>query len=159
MGIREVGEATALALADYFEYDLAKLMCADEEALQAVPDVGPVVAKHIHQYFTHEGNQQLVGALCDEIGIHWTVPSTSGNSSESELSGNSYVLTGTLSSMSRDHASQLLRAKGGKVVSSISKNTTALIAGEKAGSKLQKAEKLGVPVLDENEFLTLVNKE
>jgi len=157
LGIREVGEATALALAEYFEYDLAQLMRADEEALQAVPDVGPVVAGHIHQYFSHQGNQQLVRTLCDEIGIRWTVPESDGNSSVSQLSGNSYVLTGTLSSMSRDQASQLLRAKGGKVVSSISKNTTALIAGEKAGSKLAKAEKLGVPVLDESKFLTLVD--
>lgn len=159
LGIREVGEATALALAEYFEYDLARLMRADEEELQAVPDVGPVVAGHIHQFFSHQGNQQLVRTLCDEIGISWTVPESSGNSSVSQLSGNSYVLTGTLSSMSRDQASQLLRAKGGKVVSSISKNTTALIAGEKAGSKLAKAEKLGVPVLDESEFLTLVDME
>ncbi len=159
LGIREVGEATALALAEYFEYDLARLMHADEEALQAVPDVGPVVAGHIHQFFSHQGNQQLVRTLCDEIGISWTVPESDGNSSVSQLSGNSYVLTGTLSSMSRDQASQLLRAKGGKVVSSISKNTTALIAGEKAGSKLAKAEKLGVPVLDEGEFLTLVDME
>ncbi len=157
LGIREVGEATALALAEHFEYDLAKLMQADELSLQEVPDVGPVVAKHIQQYFSHTKNQQLVSALCEQIGIHWTAPRSRGNSTESKLSGNSYVLTGTLSSMSREEASQLLRAKGAKVVSSISKNTSALIAGEKAGSKLQKAEKLGIPVLDENEFLTLVN--
>jgi len=160
LGIREVGEATALALAEYYKYDLEKLIGASEEILQEVPDVGPIVAKHIHQYFNNEANLQLVSALCDQIGIHWTVPQDigdSGNSTESELSGNSYVLTGTLASMSREQASQHLRAKGAKVVSSISKNTTALIAGEKAGSKLQKAEKLGVPVLDESEFLTLVN--
>ena len=157
LGIREVGEATALALADYFEYDLNKLIQADEELLQQVPDVGPVVAKHIHQYFSHKPNLQLIRSLCDEVGIHWTQPRASDNSSQSELSGQSYVLTGTLASMSRDQASQLLRARGAKVVSSISKNTTALIAGEKAGSKLQKAEKLGVEVLTENEFLQLVN--
>lgn len=162
LGIREVGEATALALAEHFEYDLDKLINADEEALQEVADVGPIVAKHIHQYFNHEANLQLVSTLCDQIGIRWTVPQAIGDSGESiknELSGNSYVLTGTLASMSREKASQHLRAKGAKVVSSISKNTTALIAGEKAGSKLQKAEKLGVPVLDESEFLTLVNLE
>ena len=101
----------------------------------------------------------MIQTLRDDIGIHWTVPRANGNSSEGELSGNSYVLTGTLSSMSRDKASQLIRAKGGKVVSSISKNTTALIAGEKAGSKLQKAEKLGVPVLNEKQFINLVNLE
>lgn len=157
LGIREVGEATALALAEHFKYDFNALIKADEEALQEVADVGPVVAKHIYQYFSHAGNQQLVSTLCDQIGIHWTVPQSSSNSIQNELSGNSYVLTGTLSSMSRDQASQLLRAKGAKVVGSISKNTSALIAGEKAGSKLQKAEKLGVPVLDESEFLTLIN--
>ena len=159
LGIREVGEATALALAEHFQYDLKKLISADEEALQEVPDIGPVVAQHIHQYFSHKGNLQLIGTLCEEVGIHWTVPQASGNSLNGELSGNSYVLTGTLASMSRDKAGQLLRAKGAKVVASISKNTTALIAGEKAGSKLQKAEKLGVPVLSENDFLQLVNLE
>jgi len=159
LGIREVGEATALALAEFFEYDLNKLMVADEESLQQVPDVGPVVARHIEQYFSQDSNRRLVYSLCEEIGIRWTVPGSNGNSSGGELSGNAYVLTGSLATMSRDQASLAIRARGGKVVSSISKNTTALIAGEKAGSKLTKAEKLGIPVLTEQEFVALINLE
>jgi DNA ligase (NAD+) len=159
LGIREVGEATALALANYFNYDLKSLMAADEEMLQQVPDVGPIVAKHIVQYFSNQANRRLIHLLCDEIGIRWAVPESSGTGSEGILSGNTYVLTGTLATMTRDQAAQLIRAKGGKVVSSISKNTTALVAGEKAGSKLQKAEKLTVPVLSEQDLIALVNVE
>jgi len=99
----------------------------------------------------------LVDLLRSEIGIRWTVPEPNGSSSNGVLSGNTYVLTGTLASMTRDQAAQAIRAKGGKVASSISKNTTALVAGDKAGSKLQKAEKLAVPVLSEQEFIALVN--
>ncbi|MFK7794576.1 MAG: NAD-dependent DNA ligase LigA [Gammaproteobacteria bacterium] len=159
LGIREVGVATAIALVDYFEYDMKKLMAADEETLQKVPDVGPIVAKHITQYFSHEANTQLILMLCNEIGINWDMPETSGTDSAGVLSGNTYVLTGSLASMTRDQAAQAIRAKGGKVVSSISKNTTALVAGEKAGSKLQKAEKLAVPVLSEQDLIALVNVE
>ncbi len=159
LGIREVGEATAIALAEYFEYDMKKLMAADEETLQQVSDVGPIVAKNIVQYFSHEANIRLIHSLCDEIGISWDVPESSGTDSAGILSGNTYVLTGTLASMTRDQAAQAIRAKGGKVVSSISKNTTALVAGEKAGSKLQKAEKLAVPVLSEQDLIALVNVE
>jgi DNA ligase (NAD+) len=159
LGIREVGEATSLALADYFDCDLKRLMAADEETLQEVPDVGPVVAKHIVQYFSHEANKRLIHLLCDEIGVSWTVPLSSGTDSEGILSGNTYVLTGTLASMTRDQAAQAIRAKGGKVVSSISKNTSALVAGENAGSKLQKAENLAVPVLSEQDLIALVNVE
>ncbi len=159
LGIREVGEATALALVDYFDYDLNKIMAADEDVLQQVPDVGPIVAKRIVEYFSHPSNKRLIHSLCSEIGIHWVVPKSNANNSNGVLSGNTYALTGTLTSMTRDQAAQAIRAKGGKVVSSISKNTTALVAGETAGSKLQKAEKLAVPVLSEQEFVALVNVE
>ncbi len=159
LGIREVGEATALALVNYFDYDLEKIMAADEENLQEVPDVGPVVAKNIVQFFSYEANRRLIHMLCDKIGISWVVPESSDANLEGTLSGNTYVLTGTLASMSRDQAAQAIRAKGGKVVSSISKNTTALVAGEKAGLKLQKAEKLTVPVLNEEDLIALVSVE
>lgn len=159
LGIREVGEATALALAEYFEYDLDKIMTAGEDHLQKVPDVGPVVAQNIAQYFSLQDNIGLIRSLRDEIGIRWTAPKSSGTSSDGVLSGNTYVLTGTLANMSRDQAAQAIRANGGKVASSISKKTTALIAGDKAGSKLQKAEKLAVPILSEQEFITLINAE
>jgi DNA ligase (NAD+) len=159
LGIREVGVATALRLVDYFDYDLKKLMAADEETLQLVPDVGPVVAKNIVQYFSLEANKHLIHLLCDDIGIGWSVPMSSDTGSEGILSGNTYVLTGTLASMTRDQAAQAIREKGGKVVSSLSKNTSALVAGDKAGSKLQKAQKLAVPVLSEQDLIALVNVE
>jgi DNA ligase (NAD+) len=159
LGIREVGVATALTLVDYFDYDLKKLMAADEETLQLVPDVGPVVAKNIVQYFSLEANKHLIHLLCDDIGIGWSVPMSSDTGSEGILSGNTYVLTGTLASMTRDQAAQAIREKGGKVVSSLSKNTSALVAGDKAGSKLQKAQKLAVPVLSEQDLIALVNVE
>ncbi len=159
LGIREVGEATAIALAEYFHYDMKKLMAADEETLQQVPDVGPVVAKNIVQYFSLAANKRLINSLCNEIGINWAVPESSDTDSEGILSGNTYVLTGTLASMTREQAAQAIRAQGGKVVSTISKNTTALVAGEKAGSKLQKAEKLSIPVLSEQDLIALVNEE
>lgn len=159
LGIREVGESTAIALAEYFHYDINKLMAADEETLQQVPDVGPVVAKNIIRYFSLQVNKHLIYSLCNEIGINWVVPESSDTDSGGTLSGNTYVLTGTLASMTREQAAQAIRAQGGKVVSTISKNTTALVAGEKAGSKLQKAEKLLVPVLSEQELIALVNVE
>ena len=159
LGIREVGEATARALTEYFKHDLSAIMQATEEKLQEVPDVGPVVAKHIVEYFSNKENVHLIHSLCDDIGIHWTIPDLSGDTFETAFAGNTYVLTGTLSRMTRDQATQIIRAKGGKVASSISKNTSALVAGEKAGSKLQKAEKLGVPILTEDEFIALYEKD
>ena len=158
LGIREVGESTALSLAEYFQFSLAALMQADEESLQAVPDVGPVAAKYIVEYFSQKHNRDLVDYLCNEIGIRWTESDTGDNTCDGLLSGHSYVLTGTLNSMSRDVAGQLIRAQGGKVVASVSKKTTALIAGDKAGSKLKKAEKLGITILDEQAFTALINK-
>ena len=158
LGIREVGESTALALAEYFQFNLKALMQADEDSLQAVPDVGPVVAKYIIEYFSQKHNRDLVDCLHNEIGIRWTESDTSGNTCNGALAGRSYVLTGTLTRMSRDAASQLIRAQGGRIVASVSTNTTALIAGDKAGSKLKKAQKLGIPVLDEQAFMALIKQ-
>ena len=155
LGIREVGEATAIALADYFNYDLDAIMAASEEELQSVPDVGPIVAKRIAQYFATANNKRLIKRL--RADISWTDSnSASDNSADDTLAGNVYVLTGTLASMSREQAAVKLRTLGAKVTGSVSKNTTAVIAGDKAGSKLQKAEKLGVPVLNEQELMELI---
>ena len=156
LGIREVGEATAIALADYFNFDLDTLMLASEEQLQLVPDVGPIVAKRIAQYFKESNNTRLIKRLRKEIG--WTDSGSSDNTLSDVLLGNVYVLTGTLASMSRDQAASKLRLLGAKVSSSVSKNTTAVVAGEKAGSKLQKAEKLGVPILSEQELMDLIKQ-
>jgi DNA ligase (NAD+) len=158
LGIREVGEATAIALADHFEYKLEAIMDADAELLQTVPDIGPIVADHIEKFFHQPKNRQLITRLCKEVGIHWQQGNSDGKTGANTLEGKVYVLTGTLENMSRDQASQKIRSLGGKVTSSISKNTTALIAGDKPGSKAQKAEKLGIPILSEQELMEIINE-
>ena len=158
LGIREVGEATAIALADHFQYSLEAIMDADAETLQTVPDIGPIVADHIEKFFHQPKNRQLITRLCKEVGIHWQQEDSDGKTQSSTLEGKVFVLTGTLAGMSRDQASQKIRTLGGKVTSSISKNTTALIAGENPGSKVQKADKLGIPILSEQEFMEIINE-
>ena len=157
LGIREVGEATAIALAEYFTQALDGLMQADLEQLLLIDDVGPVVAQNIVDYFALEKNKKMLQRLTHDMGVVWPRLQTVLNSSEASLAGCTYVITGTLSVMSRDQAAERLRARGAKVSSSVSSKTTGLIAGEKAGSKLQKAEKLGLPILSEEDLLQLLN--
>jgi len=157
LGIREVGEATAIALAEYFTQELDGLMQADLEQLLLIDDVGPVVAQNIVDYFALEKNKKMLQRLTHDMGVVWPRLQTVLNSSEASLAGCTYVITGTLSVMSRDQAAERLRARGAKVSSSVSSKTTGLIAGEKAGSKLQKAEKLGLPILSEEDLLQLLN--
>jgi len=152
LGIREVGEATARSLANHFR-ELDLLMKASEEQLQQVDDVGPVVAKFLCDFFAQEHHRQIIAKLLD-AGIHW--PAVEKVASDLPLKGKSFVITGTLSGMSRAEARLKLLALGAKVVGTVSKKTTALIAGEKAGSKLTRAEKLGIPVLNEERFLALL---
>ncbi|MAK70515.1 MAG: DNA ligase (NAD(+)) LigA [Idiomarina sp.] len=152
LGIREVGEATAAALASYFQ-QLDAITEASVEQLQEVDDIGTVVAQHIHAFFAEPHNQTVVQQL-REI-IEWPEGEAVGPVDD-RLAGNTYVLTGTLSSMTRDEAKQALEALGAKVTGSVSKKTTAVIAGEAAGSKLAKAEKLGVAVLSEDELKALL---
>ena len=153
LGIREVGEATAEALARYFGA-IKPLMEADLETLQQVEDVGPVVAANVLQFFAQEKNRLIVADLLDQ-GIHWPeiVVSQKG---ELALAGTSYVITGTLSGMTRDQAAGLLKARGARVSSAVSAKTTALIAGENPGSKVDKAAALGVTVLNQSEFESLL---
>jgi DNA ligase (NAD+) len=155
LGIREVGEATARGLAQHFG-GLAALMAADEETLMQVPDVGPVVAHHVATFFQQPHNREVIQAL-REAGVHWDEHEPVQVAVQ-PLSGNTYVLTGALESMTREEAGDRLMALGAKVTGSVSKKTTAVIAGEAAGSKLAKAEKLGVPVLDEAAFLELISE-
>jgi len=108
-------------------------------------------------YFSQSSHVQIIQKLTQDKGIHWPQLDNPINT-EGRLNGQTYVLTGTLSSMSRDQASQQIKALGAKVSSSISKNTTALVAGDKAGSKLQKAEKLGVPVMTEQMLVQLLEE-
>jgi DNA ligase (NAD+) len=153
LGIRNVGEATAKDLARHFG-TLESLMKADEEALRQVPDVGPVVAKSIVAFFLEPHNIEVVKALRAH-GVQW-VEHEAQAVRESSLSGKTFVLTGTLATMAREQAKEKLEALGAKVSGSVSKKTDYVVAGAEAGSKLDKARELGVAVLDEQQFLTLL---
>ncbi|TLZ39321.1 MAG: NAD-dependent DNA ligase LigA [Gammaproteobacteria bacterium] len=156
LGIRDVGEATALALARHFG-SLERLMSADERTIQQVPDVGPVVAAHIAAFFASEEHLRVINALRDK-GVTWPdlepAPRNTGS-----LTGRTFVITGTLSSMTREQAQEALTARGAKVTASVSKKTSYIVAGGEAGSKLARAEELGVPVLDEQQFLDLLGSD
>jgi DNA ligase (NAD+) len=148
LGIRDVGEATALALANAFG-DLQPLLDADEQSLTEVPDVGPVVAGHVHGFFGEEHNRQVIAAL-REHGVRWDpVPVSRAAEEPQPLDGKSVVITGTLS-VPRDQVKARLLALGAKVTGGVSKKTDFVLAGEEAGSKLAKAESLGVQVVDED---------
>lgn len=155
LGIAEVGEATAQALASHFR-DLEPLMAADLEALEAVPDVGPVVAGHVHAFFAEPHNREVISAL-RAAGVHW--PRMAAPVSRGHLEGKTVVITGTLAGMSRNEAKVRLQALGARVAGSISARTDYLVAGAEAGSKLVRAEKLGVPVLDEAGLAALLAGE
>lgn len=152
LGIREVGEATALNLANYFT-TLDALATASLEQLVAVQDVGTVVAEHLYHFFREPHNQQVVAALLAQ-GLHWP-DIAKVQSSEQPLAGQTIVLTGTLTSMGRDEAKALLQRLGAKVSGSVSAKTHAVIAGENAGSKLVKASELKVAVWSEQQMLDL----
>lgn len=156
IGIRGVGETTAQSLAQYFG-DLPALMEASIEALEAVPDIGHITAEQIHNFFRAEHNVEVIEALVD-AGVHWGKVEQVVTE-DLPLNGETWVITGTLveSGMSRDDAKAKLQALGAKVSGSVSSKTSALLAGEKAGSKLTKAEKLGVRVVEEAEFLALIS--
>jgi len=153
MGIRQVGETTARDLALHFG-SIEAVMNADEEALLVVNDVGPVVASSILQFFAEPHNREVVQALMD-AGVHPSVDAAP--SGRLALSGKTLVLTGTLPSLTRDEATRRILAAGGKVSGSVSKKTSYVVAGEEAGSKLVKAQDLGVTVLDEAGLLALLD--
>ncbi len=155
LGIREVGSATAQGLAEFFG-SLDEIIAADVDKLTEVPDVGPVVANNIKQFFTQERHLEVIRKMIS-MGVIWP-DFDKKNEENQELSGNTYVITGTLESLSRDQAKAQLMALGAKVTNSVSAKTTALIAGEKAGSKLSKAEKLGVDILNESQLLALLSE-
>ncbi|KEF32534.1 DNA ligase [Marinobacter nitratireducens] len=145
LGIREVGEATAKGLASHFG-TLEAIAAADEETLQTVNDVGPIVAGHIRSFFDQSHNRETLDAL-KAAGVEWQEEAI--NEGERPLEGETWVLTGTLSTMTRDEAKAKLEQLGAKVAGSVSKKTACVVAGEAAGSKLAKAEQLGVEVRDE----------
>ncbi|HEU4443014.1 MAG TPA: NAD-dependent DNA ligase LigA, partial [Burkholderiales bacterium] len=151
LGIRNVGESTARDLARHFG-DLEPLAQAGEEALLQVPDVGPVVARSIRQFFDEPHNREVMKALL-AAGVSWP---KSEPAPRPPAPARSFVLTGTLSGMTRDAARAAIEAKGHKVVGSVSKKTDFVVAGEDAGSKLERARTLGVQILDEKQFTELL---
>lgn len=156
LGIRHVGESTAKDLALHFA-TMDALIAANEEQLLEVNDVGPVVAQSILAYFSDPLNVELVEQLIAD-GIHWPVI-VKRDLTQAPLAGKTLVLTGTLPSLSREQASALIEKNGGKIAGSVSKKTSYVVAGEEAGSKLLKANELGVTVLSEEELLALCSEE
>ena len=155
LGIRDVGEATAKMLAKQFG-DLPAIMHADEQRLLRIPDVGPIVARRIVTFFAQAHNREVIDGLL-KAGVHWQV-----NDAKSEpdgpLSGQTFVLTGSLQAFTREHAGEKLEALGAKIASSVSKKTSVLVAGEEAGSKLAKARELNVPIWSESDLLACLSE-
>ena len=156
LGIRHVGEATAKDLARHFG-TLDAIMAASVEQLLEVRDVGPVVAESIHTFFAQPHNREVVQQL-RACGVHWEEGAPAEKAPQI-LAGKTVVLTGTLPTMGRDEAKELLEAAGAKVSGAVSKKTSYVVAGAEAGSKLTKAQELGVPVLDEAGMLALLRGE
>ncbi len=156
LGIRNVGEATAKDLSHYFG-QLERLLAADVDVLLQVPDVGPIVAESILQFFTEQHNVQVIESIV-KLGVNW--PEDEGQKQVTGvLQNKTLVLTGTLPTLSRDEAKALIELAGGKVSASVSKKTDFVVAGSDAGSKLEKATTLGLKVLDEDELQALLLKD
>ena len=154
LGIKEVGAKMAKNLAKIYG-NIDALAAASEEELLEIPDVGPIVAKSIVTWFSHDYNQETIAKL-KEAGVNFTFLGSTSRAADSYFSGKTCVLTGTLASMGRKEATNILESLGAKVTGSVSKATDIVIAGTEAGSKLDKAQALGIQVLDETEFLELI---
>ena len=154
LGIRHVGETTAKDLARHFG-SLDALIDADEAALLHVPDVGPVLAQSIRQFFTEPHNREVIAQL-RAAGVQWP-EGPPQRAAAGKLQGLTFVLTGTLPTLSRDEAKELIENHGGKVAGSVSKKTHYVVAGTDAGSKLDRAGELGVPVIDEPELKEMIH--
>ena len=153
LGIRHVGERTATVLARHFG-SIDAVQESSEEALQSVADIGSVVASSIHRWFQEKHNRALIKRLKD-AGVKMTEERKAA--SGGAFAGKQFVLTGTLPTLKRDDAKAIIEDHGGRVTSSVSKKTDYVVAGEEAGSKLDKAQELGITILDEEQFLKLVN--
>jgi DNA ligase (NAD+) len=154
LGIREVGEATAANLAEHFK-TLEQVQKADLEKLIEVSDVGEVVASHIVHFFKQENNQLVVKDLIEQ-GVEWPDIEELTEDTPQPLAGKVVVLTGSLSQLNRNDAKAALQALGAKVTGSVSKKTDILFAGEAAGSKLSKAQELGIEIKDEQALVELI---
>ena len=151
LGIREVGNVSAELLARHYR-ELPALMVASEEDLQAIDGIGPVMAQYIRHFFLDDANRAVIAAL-QAAGIHWPVVEAPVIAADSPLAGKTVVITGTLPTMTRDEAAAHIARLGGKTASAVSKKTDYLLAGDKAGSKLEKAQALGVAIIDEAQLL------
>lgn len=153
LGIRHVGEATAKDLSRHFG-SLDPIMDASTDQLLTVPDVGPIVAQSIHTFFQQPHNREVVEQL-RACGVHWD-ESEPAEPAAQPLQGKTFVLTGTFPTLKREQAKEMLEAAGAKVAGSVSKKTDYVVAGEEAGSKLEKARELNVAILDEAGMLELL---
>ena len=147
LGIREVGNVSAELLARHYR-ELPALMAAGEADLQAIDGIGPVMAQYIRHFFMDDANRAVIAAL-QAAGIHWPAVEAPVVAADSPLAGKTVVITGTLPTMTRDEAAAHVARLGGKTSSAVSKKTDYLLAGDKAGSKLEKAQSLGVAIIDE----------
>jgi DNA ligase (NAD+) len=157
LGVREVGEATARALASHYG-SLSRLTAADETSLQAVGDIGPVVASRVRAFFDEKHNRDVIQGLID-AGVAWPESPPKNVAVSGPLTGKSFVLTGTLTGMTRDQAKERIQAAGGSVTGSVSQKTNYVVFGAKAGSKLSKAQKLGIETIDEQGLEKLLNDQ
>ncbi len=151
--IRNVGKETANVLASEFG-TLENIMKASIDELACVEGIGAIIAKDIYEFFRKPETIKMIEEL-RELGVE---PAPPVQNVSDEFKGKTFVLTGTLQNMTRDKASEIIKQMGGKTASSVSKNTSFVVAGENAGSKLDKAQKLGVIILSENEFLEMINE-
>ena len=156
LGVPQVGETTAEQLAEHFGY-LEKIYTAKAEELERLPDIGPIVAQSVVDYFGSQANQEMLKRLLD-AGVEYdkVVTISREEGGELPLAGQTFVLTGALSSMSRSDAKKELQKLGAKVTGSVSKNTSCVVVGADAGSKARKAVELGVKVIDEDEFTAML---
>ncbi len=156
LGIREVGEATAAALASHYG-KLDAVLAANQQDLEQVPDVGPIVASRIRGFFEESHNREVIQRLID-AGVSWDELESRG-ADAGALAGKTFVLTGTLPNMTRDEAKERIQALGGKVTGSVSKRTDFVVYGDKPGSKLAKAQKLGIATIDDQELEKLLSDQ
>jgi DNA ligase (NAD+) len=151
-----VGEATARALALHF-HDLDPLLAATAQEIERVPDVGPIIAASVQRFFEQPHNREVIKQL-RERGVRCPAMQSATATEDSPFAGKTWVLTGSLSTMTREQAQEKILELGGKVSGSVSKKTDYVIAGEDAGSKLRKAHELGVKVISEQEFVALLER-
>jgi DNA ligase (NAD+) len=157
LGIRHVGEKAAVTIARHFR-TMTAILDASVETLQAVPEIGPVVAESIRLFAEEPHNREVIAKLAAAgVSMSTSLPAPA-TAADGPLAGRTFVITGTLTSMSREQAVEALERLGARIAGSVSRKTSALIAGEDAGSKLEKARQLGVEVLVEAEFLKLIMK-